>query len=183
MNYTTEIYDLKRQIQQLKAQIQHMAMPVVQTEVTTEQAMATVQVSYAGGTASQTPIVQSYGFWSRPLTGANHTMLNIGGMAGNGVSIASSDDRYRPQNMQPGDCIMGDNQGQSVWLTSGNININTSGTLTISATGGITMTAPTLTIDANVAITGTLTDNNHDVGSSHKHTNTQTGSGLSGIPQ
>jgi hypothetical protein len=55
----------------------------------------------------------------------------------------------------------------------------------------ITLTAPSveidassgLTIHANTAVTGTLTDNGHDVGSTHRHTGTQTGSGISGIPQ
>jgi hypothetical protein len=55
----------------------------------------------------------------------------------------------------------------------------------------ISLTAPSveidassgLTIHANTAVTGTLTDNGHDVGSTHRHTGTQTGSGISGIPQ
>jgi hypothetical protein len=55
----------------------------------------------------------------------------------------------------------------------------------------ITLTAPSveidassgLTIHANTAVTGTLTDNGHDVGSTHRHTQTQTGTGISGIPQ
>lgn len=55
----------------------------------------------------------------------------------------------------------------------------------------ITLTAPSveidasagLTIHANTAVTGTLTDNGHDVGSTHRHIQTQTGTGISGIPQ
>lgn len=178
-----QIWDLQRQVQQLQAQLQHVVMPMTQTEVTSETGQASVQFSYAGGTASDTQIMQQYGFWSRPLTGSNHAVLNFGGMAGQGASIASSDERWRPTNMAPGDCVIGDNQGQYVWLSSGNINIHTAGTVTINSSGDMSITAPNLNISANVAITGTLTDNSHDVGSTHKHTQTQSGSGISGVPQ
>lgn len=178
-----KIWDLERKIQNLEARLMHMIMPVSQTETTNEQTLASAQFSFAGGTASDTQLLQTYGFWSRPLEGSTHILANFGGVSGNGVSIGSSDERYRPMSMAPGDCVMGDNQGQSVSLSAGNINMNTGGTITVNGSGGITITAPTLTINADVVITGTLTDNGHDVGSTHKHTNTQTGSGLSGVPQ
>lgn len=63
--------------------------------------------------------------------------------------------------------------------------------ITVVSPTKITLTAPSVEIDAtaglvihaNTAVTGTLTDNGHDVGSTHRHTGTQTGSGISGIPQ
>lgn len=47
----------------------------------------------------------------------------------------------------------------------------------------ITLTAPDIQLTGNVASTGTLQNNGHDVGSTHLHTKTQTGSDLSGVPQ
>lgn len=47
----------------------------------------------------------------------------------------------------------------------------------------ITLTAPNVVINANIATTGTLTNNTHDVGSTHRHTATQPGAGTSGVPQ
>jgi hypothetical protein len=59
----------------------------------------------------------------------------------------------------------------------------TAPSIEIDASAGLTINANTATINANTAVTGTLTDNGHDVGSTHRHTGTQTGSGISGIPQ
>jgi hypothetical protein len=50
--------------------------------------------------------------------------------------------------------------------------------------GGITITTPgTLAINANVVITGTVTNNGVNISSTHKHGGVQTGSGTSGVPQ
>lgn len=46
----------------------------------------------------------------------------------------------------------------------------------------ITLNGP-VTINGNVATSGTLTNNGHSVGSTHKHTGVQTGSGTTGNPQ
>ena len=46
----------------------------------------------------------------------------------------------------------------------------------------INMKATTLNIDANVVITGTVTDNGKNIGSTHTHSGVQTGSGNTGAP-
>jgi Phage protein Gp138 N-terminal domain len=46
----------------------------------------------------------------------------------------------------------------------------------------ITLKATTININGNVAITGTLTDNGKNVGSTHTHTGVTPGSGTSGAP-
>jgi hypothetical protein len=75
------------------------------------------------------------------------------------------------------------------------IQFNTSG-ITLSSPNQITITAPTvtingattiagssLTVNANTATTGTLTNNNVDVGSPHRHPGVQTGTGITGTPE
>jgi len=61
--------------------------------------------------------------------------------------------------------------------------------VSISPSGVIDLTAPTVTINAtslqvaaNVSITGTLTNNGVNVGSTHKHSGVQTGGGNTGNP-
>lgn len=46
----------------------------------------------------------------------------------------------------------------------------------------INMKATTLNINANVVITGTVTDNGKNIGSTHTHSGVQTGSGNTGAP-
>lgn len=47
----------------------------------------------------------------------------------------------------------------------------------------VTITAPDIVLAGNVAATGTFTNNGHDVGSTHRHKDVQTGGGISGVPQ
>lgn len=47
---------------------------------------------------------------------------------------------------------------------------------------GINITTPTLAIHGNVAITGTLTNNGKNVGSTHEHSGVQTGGSNTGAP-
>lgn len=62
------------------------------------------------------------------------------------------------------------------------VAFSASGIQLVSPTA-VTITAPTLTINANIATTGTITNNGHAVDSTHKHTNVTTGTGVSGPPQ
>lgn len=62
------------------------------------------------------------------------------------------------------------------------VQFNASG-ISLTSPVKVTITAPDIDLVGNVATTGTLQNNGHDVGSTHKHTNTQPGSGLSGVPQ
>ena len=51
-----------------------------------------------------------------------------------------------------------------------------------AAASTLTLKANTININGNVAITGTLTDNGKNVGSTHTHSGVQPGSGTSGAP-
>lgn len=53
----------------------------------------------------------------------------------------------------------------------------------LDASNGLTITTPTLTVNGNIAATGTLTSNGHDVSSTHRHTAVTGGTGTSGPPQ
>ena len=63
----------------------------------------------------------------------------------------------------------------------GNATINVAGTINSSAAQW-NHTGP-MSISGNVSTTGTLTNNAHDVGSTHKHKDVSTGTALSGVPQ
>lgn len=52
----------------------------------------------------------------------------------------------------------------------------------INSPTALTINAPNVAINGNVAITGTLTDNGKNVGSTHTHGGVQTGGGTTGAP-
>lgn len=54
--------------------------------------------------------------------------------------------------------------------------------MTLTSPFKVTINAPDIALVGNVATTGTLKNNGHDVGSTHEHTLTQPGAGLSGVP-
>ena len=171
------LHDLERRIQLLESALQHLVTPSQQTEATTEQTngtnTASAMMAQPAGATANVYLVQTYGFWSRPLAGAIHTVLNLGGRSGRSLSIASNDERARPPTLQSGDVFIGDSSSQSIWFTGGNIIINTTGNVTanaaninLNATSKLTVTSPNIVLHAttkllidspNTEITGNLT--------------------------
>jgi phage baseplate assembly protein gpV len=58
----------------------------------------------------------------------------------------------------------------------------TAPTVNLTASSGLTLTTPLLTINGNIASTGTITNNGLPVDSTHVHTGVTTGSGNTGTP-
>lgn len=85
------------------------------------------------------PVIQEYGFASRPLAGAQGVIACAGGNRRGAMVIATGDKRYR-LSLANGEVAIHDDQGQKVHLTR----------------GGIVVKAPTITLDGDVSITGTL---------------------------
>jgi phage baseplate assembly protein V len=130
-----------------------------------------------------------------------HTIVNVGGVNGMGRSVATTDERYRPLNLLPGDAYQGDHTGQMIWITGGSIinvvanaTINiTAPTVNVFASTAANLTSATATIKAhlviqgNVDVTGAITSTGNMTAAgidldSHHHTGVQTGSGNTGGP-
>jgi phage gp45-like len=189
----SKIHDLERRIQQLENAMQYMVMPSKQLEVTTENPTANVLMNQVGGVQTSVVMHQNYGFWSRPLTDAMHTVVNVGGAAGRGISIASTDERYRPKNLGQGDSFMGDNTGQFVWLTGGNtLNIVTNANVNITAPTKLQITCPDVEMTGNLTVQGDILDksgsqtNNirtmRSLYDAHTHGGVQSGGSRTSIP-
>lgn len=54
--------------------------------------------------------------------------------------------------------------------------------ITLTSPTAVTINAPTITLNGNIASTGTLTNNGVDVGSPHRHTGVTPGTGDTGTP-
>lgn len=191
-------HDLDRRIQILENKMRSFMQPCIQTQASTGSITAIVQLSVPSlgdKITSDVPIHGSYGFWHNPMPGCQHTMLNLNGMDGNGRSIATHDERYRPLGLVAGDTCQGDANGQLVWLSGGtalnmlaNATANlTAPTVNINASTAANLTTATFTINGNVQIngwvnsTGNMTAGSIDL-ETHKHTGVGTGSGTSGGP-
>jgi phage baseplate assembly protein gpV len=65
---------------------------------------------------------------------------------------------------------------------SGNVSVDTVGTLALSSDGDMSITAPNLSINANIATTGALTNNGVNISSTHVHGGVQSGGSNTGTP-
>lgn len=72
--------------------------------------------------------------------------------------------------------------GNAAVAVAGNAAVTVDGTTSITSGGAMSITAPTLAIAANIATTGTLTNNGKNVGSNHQHLNSG-GPSVGGVPQ
>ncbi len=90
-----------------------------------------------------------YGLASRPPTGAEAIVISLGGVRSHGVIIGCEHRQYRLKGLASGDVALYDDQGQVIKLGRDGITITTTLPASISAAS--------LTIDADTTIEGTLT--------------------------
>jgi phage baseplate assembly protein V len=190
-----ELNDLKARVQRLESKSQHSVMQASQAEPALATLTATTRLSIAGnGLVSNVGIHQNYGFASIPLAGAMHTIVNFGGINGNGRSISTADERYRPIGLLAGDSAMHDQRGQLIWITNNTINIVGTGTINITAptvnvyaSTAANLTTALYTINGNVQVNGAIVSTGNMTAAgidmdTHHHTGVQTGSGNTGGP-
>jgi phage gp45-like len=78
----------------------------------------TVQLSYTSmaATTDAVPVVQQYGFASRPHQGCDHVTVSLSGDLGRAVVVASNDQRYQFP-LAEGESALFDDLGQSYHVT------------------------------------------------------------------
>lgn len=151
----------------------------------------------AGQTIGEAVRSQHFGLTSNPPMNAEGLALLIGGGMDRAHILGLEHPQYRPTNLPSGATRLYDQWGnhldtrQSEMRSQHTTQIahqvgNVSVTLT---TTGITLTAQNITLNGAVTINGsldveggTVTDNGHDIGSTHKHLNVTPGAGVSGPP-
>lgn len=147
--------------------------------------------------------VEPYGFTSEPKDDGKPEAfaLFFDGDKSHGVVICVADRRYRITDLKPGEVAIYDDLGQYVFLKRTGIFINTpkdltatvQGTCSVTAHGGLNLTAPTVTINADTTnisgdlIVGGKVDSpdvisNGIAFNSHGHTNVENGPDTSGGP-
>jgi len=135
------------------------------------------------------PRLAEYGFQSRPPADADAVLVYLGGNSSDGVVIATGHQTYRVRGLAEGEVCLSDNHGQKLYLSQGGIRIegaslpvqiNTSSTLTINASGGATLNG-NLAVNGNTTFAGQVSANGHRIDDTHKHTG-GTISGITGAP-
>ena len=100
------------------------------------------------------PVIQEYGFASRPKAGAQGVIACAGGNRRGAIVIATGDRRYRIA-LAAGEAAIHDDQGQKVHLTRAGIVIETGLPVTVKGSA-ITLDGP-VTVNGDLAATGNLT--------------------------
>ncbi|AKR49717.1 phage baseplate assembly protein domain-containing protein [Acetobacter pasteurianus] len=113
----------------------------------------TMQLALAAGEMrSDVPLMQQYGFRSRPTSGCDAAVLFQGGDRTRGVVIATGDQRHPPPRLQPGEvCLFHPTSGSSIILKEdGSISIN-------SGKNKINVTCSSMDVSGDITSTGTIT--------------------------
>lgn len=112
--------------------------------------MQEVQIGLlAGETLDGVERFQNYGLSSHPHAGAEAVAVCVGGSRNHALVVAVDDRRYRLAALQAGEVALYDDLGQVVHLTRDGI--------VVSSPTTVTVVAPALTLDGEVAVTGGLT--------------------------
>ncbi|AAW62085.1 Bacteriophage protein [Gluconobacter oxydans 621H] len=137
---------------------------------------ATVQVALTSGELrSDVPMMQLYGFASRPVPGSDLALMFLTGDRTRAVAVASGDQRGRPADLSPGDvAVYHPKTGSRIWLKGdGSIEI-------APAAGKLTITAD-VTLNGGLNATGDIKAGEISL-QKHLTTNVEPGSGKSGPP-
>ncbi len=106
--------------------------------------------------ADRRRIIQQFGFAGGLPVGTDVIEIRIHGDPSNAVIIATNNQTYRPKNMQPGEVMVYDAFGKSVYLTK-------SDGIVVDANGGnVTIkNAPQVNVPDGDVIAGTISLKNH----------------------
>ena len=122
--------------------------------------MQTLQLRLLAGEAKDAvEHFEPYGLTSHPNPGAEAMALFLDGDRSHGVVVCVSDRRYRLRGLATGEVALYDDQGQSVRLLRGGVQITDKAGSVVAmngnGTGSLTF-ASGLTINANTKVVGTL---------------------------
>lgn len=146
---------------------------------TDDQQFATQQMEYLGK-VSDGLIVFPYGIHGNVPADALALMFAVQGNADNRAAIAwTPKDRPKLKEGEvafyhpPTDALIKwDEDGNLIITTgengAGNVTLNCKDA-TVNATGSVAITTPTLTLNGNFVVNGTMTNNGKDVGATHGH--------------
>lgn len=128
--------------------------------------------------------MQNYGFTSH-ATGGDVAVMFLGGNREQGIVLVVDDRRYR-LSLEPGEVALYDDLGNKVELLRDMVKVTAVDHLeatapTVKLIGDVTIEG-SLTVQGNVDITGTLKNNDKNVGSTHTHRDVTAGTANSGVP-
>lgn len=151
---------------------------------------------------------QEYGFTSVPKPGAEAVVVFAGGDRSHGLIVAIDDRRYRLRGLEEGEVAIYTDEGDRVHIKRGGVievvagdTIYASATSVVIDADSVTLGAPTVTCtgalnvqgattlsgslaaNGGAEVTGMLTNNGINVGSTHTHPGVTTGPGSTGTPQ
>ncbi|EHM03449.1 bacteriophage Mu Gp45 protein [Acetobacteraceae bacterium AT-5844] len=125
-------------------------------------------------TRDETPLVQQYGFASRPLPGADAILVFVGGNRSKGIVIATNDRRYQIE-LAPGEVALHTDEGDFVHIRRG-------GTIGIRAATKVEIDTPLLTTTGRIEAAGDVVGAGISL-QNHRHTEVERGGEISGPPQ
>lgn len=121
----------------LERTYRRILMLVARCRITTSNdagAVRTVQARFSADEIHDAmPQVQEYGFASRPLPECDAVVVHVSGERTQGIVIGTNDQRYRPKDLEPGDVMIYDWQGNSILLSAAGVKVITAATFRVEA--------------------------------------------------
>jgi phage baseplate assembly protein V len=113
--------------------------------------LQTAQVELlAGETRDGVERFQNFGFTSVPPAGAEGVYLSLNGSRDQGVLIVVDDRRSRKSGLKAGEAAMHNAEGTAV------IHVLADGSIEVTASTTVTVTAPTVRVVGNLEVTGNI---------------------------
>lgn len=195
---------IARLLAPLRRRVDNMVARAVLRLVYDDAALQALQIEVLRGEIrDQVERFQEYGLTSHPHPGAEAVVVFASGDRSHGLVVAVDDRRYRPQGLEQGEVALYTDEGDYILLKRGRVIEVVAGAkldvtapeVVVAASTSVTLDTPTVTCTgvlnvpnglvtagAGLTVTGPLTNNGKNVGSTHSHSGVQPGSGNSGPP-
>lgn len=117
--------------------------------------LITTSDGHAGEEVHEAPMLEQYGFASVPPNGADGIALMPDGYSENAVTVFFDSPQHKP-TIAEGEVCVYDKFGNKIVLKNGQITINCAGSINITSSGNLSITAPMTTINGNLTVNGTI---------------------------
>lgn len=123
---------------------------------------------------------QNYGFTSHPHPGAEAVAVAVAGSRDHVIVVAVDDRRYRLRSLAQGEVAIYTDEGDRIVLKRG-------GTIEVTASTKVRIESPLVELTGDMTVAGSIVAGGDVVGQgtslhTHRHKDTEPGSGNSGVP-
>nr|WP_057928425.1 phage baseplate assembly protein V [Burkholderia ambifaria] len=151
------IHEVRKQIDRALAGVRQAYRAVISLCASDTPVQLAQVDGLAGETTPDVELFQHYGLTSNPPAGSVAVVIPLGGKTSHGIIVATENEAYRIQGLQPGEVAVYTDEGDSIVFRRGRIIDITTDTLNIKATTQVNIDTPNVNVKKRLNVQEQIT--------------------------